>query len=119
MHKHAVGIDIVEIYRIQQSIDRFGDRFLQRIFTDKEIEYCHGKSKAAQHYAARFAAKEAVYKAARSIEFISMKQIEIERKPSGEPTVKINDSEEFTGDEFVVSISHCDSYAVAVCQRVE
>lgn len=58
------GIDIIEIDRIKESIDSFGETFINKIFTVKEKEYCESKNKMKyQHYAARFAAKEAVYKA--------------------------------------------------------
>src|SRR2546430_600070 len=59
----GVGVDLVECGRIQRSIDRFGDRFLHRVFTDGEIEYSMSMKFPARHLAARFAAKEAVSKA--------------------------------------------------------
>jgi len=59
----GIGIDATDIPRIDQAIKRFGDRFTQRVFTEAEIAYCSTKHRAAQHYAARFAAKEAAMKA--------------------------------------------------------
>ena len=59
----GTGIDIAEVPRIRQSIARFGDRFLQRIYTEGEIRYCDSKANRAERYAARFAAKEAAMKA--------------------------------------------------------
>ena len=60
--KIACGTDIIEIERIKNSIERIGKKFLNTIFTDKEIEYCEShQNNKYQHYAARFAAKEAVY----------------------------------------------------------
>jgi holo-[acyl-carrier protein] synthase len=59
----GTGIDIAEVPRIRQSIERYGDRFLHRVFTDGEISYCSSKSNFDQRYAARFAAKEAAMKA--------------------------------------------------------
>ena len=59
----GVGTDLMEIARIAQSIARFGDRFLRRVFTQREIEYCQRKKNAAESFAARFAAKEAGAKA--------------------------------------------------------
>ena len=59
----GIGIDATDIPRIAQAIERFGDRFVQRVFTDAEIAYCSGKHHAAPHYAGRFAAKEAAMKA--------------------------------------------------------
>lgn len=62
--KIRCGTDIIEISRIKDSIDKLGDSFLNRVFTNKEIEYCESKkSQKYQHYAARFAAKEAAFKA--------------------------------------------------------
>ena len=55
----GTGVDIAEVARIRESIERFGDRFLHRIFTDGEIRYCEGKASRFESYAARFAAKEA------------------------------------------------------------
>ncbi len=59
----GTGIDIAEVPRIRQSIERFGDRFLQRIYTAGEIRYCDSKANRVERYAARFAAKEAAMKA--------------------------------------------------------
>ena len=62
--KVTCGTDIIEIERVKESIENTGDAFLRRVFTEKEIEYCESKNKQKyQHYAARFAAKEAVFKA--------------------------------------------------------
>ena len=59
----TTGTDIIEVNRIEESIEKFGDKFLKEIFTNNEIEYCESKKNKYQHYAARFAAKEAVFKA--------------------------------------------------------
>ena len=60
----STGTDIIEIERIQESIDSLGEKFLEKIYTKKEIQYCESKNKMKyQHYAARFAAKEAIFKA--------------------------------------------------------
>lgn len=59
----GIGVDVIEIARIQQSIERFGDRFLTKIFTPDEIRFCAGRTGSARHFAAQFAAKEAVSKA--------------------------------------------------------
>ena len=62
--KISCGVDIIEIDRVKESIEQLGDKFLNRVFTDKEIEYCESrKNQKYQHYAARFAAKEAAFKA--------------------------------------------------------
>ncbi len=59
----GTGIDIAEVPRIRAAIERFGDRFVKRIFTDGEIRYCQSKANRVERYAARFAAKEAAMKA--------------------------------------------------------
>jgi holo-[acyl-carrier protein] synthase len=85
----GVGTDLIEIARIQQSIARFGDRFLQRIFTPAEIEYCQRKKNAAESFAARFAAKEAAAKALGTgiTHGVIWLEIEVIRKPSGQPVL--------------------------------
>ncbi len=81
------GIDLVEIGRIQHSMDRFGRRFLQRIYTDAEQAYCLRKRNAAESFAARFAAKEAGAKALGTgiSHGVSWLEIEVVRAPSGKP----------------------------------
>src|SRR5213594_536004 len=83
----GTGVDLVECARIQRSIDRFGDRFLHRVFTDGEIEYSMSMKFPARHLAARFAAKEAVSKAFGTGIGKSMgwRDIDVRKKPSGEP----------------------------------
>jgi holo-[acyl-carrier protein] synthase len=87
----GVGTDLIEIARIAQSIDRFGDRFLRRIFTSGEINYCRRKRNAAESFAARFAAKEAAAKAlgtgiSRGVSWLEM---EVVREPGGRPTLQL------------------------------
>ena len=86
------GIDLVEIERIQQSVERFGSRFLNRIYTDAEQAYCLGKKRAAESLAARFAAKEAGAKAlgtgiSRGVTWL---EIEVVREPGGRPTLRFH-----------------------------
>ena len=83
----GIGIDLVECARIQHSIDRFGDRFLHRVFTDGEIAYSMSMKFPARHLAARFAAKEAVSKAFGTGigKAMGWRNIDIQKKPSGEP----------------------------------
>lgn len=59
----SLGIDIIEIDRIEKIIQEFGDTFLKKVFSEEEIKYCKAKAKPSQHFAARFAAKEAIAKA--------------------------------------------------------
>ena len=88
----GTGIDLVEIDRIQHSMDRFGTRFLDRIFTDGERVYCLRKRKSAESFAARFAAKEAGAKALGTgiSHGVSWLEIEVVREPSGRPTLRFH-----------------------------
>src|SRR5438270_10842315 len=83
----GIGVDLVECARIQHSLDRFGDRFLRRVFTDGEIEYSTSMKFPARHLAARFAAKEAVSKAFGTGigKAMGWRDIDVRKKPSGEP----------------------------------
>jgi holo-[acyl-carrier protein] synthase len=85
----GLGSDLIEITRVARSIDRFGTRFLRRVFTPEEIAYCQRKRNAAESFAARFAAKEAGAKALGTgiSHGISWPEIEVRREPSGKPTL--------------------------------
>lgn len=85
----GLGSDVIEIARIQASIDRFSDRFLRRVFTADEIAYCQRKKNAAESFAARFAAKEAAAKALGTgiSHGINWPEIEVRREASGRPTL--------------------------------
>ena len=85
----GTGIDICEVARIQAAFDRFGDRFLRRIYTAAEIEYCQSKKNAIERFAARFAAKEAATKAiGTGLHFgVTWQDVEVRRAPGGRPTV--------------------------------
>ncbi len=87
----GVGTDLMEIARIAQSVDRFGERFLHRVFTPREIEYCQQKKNAAESFAARFAAKEAAAKAlgtgiSRGVGWL---ELEVLREPGDRPTLQL------------------------------
>ena len=88
----GTGIDIAEVPRIRQSIERFGERFLQRVFTDGEIRYCESKANRFERYAARFAAKEAGMKAlGTGWNFgVRWRDLEVARKPGGRPTLMLH-----------------------------
>jgi holo-[acyl-carrier protein] synthase len=85
----GLGSDLIEIARIAGSIDRFGERFLRRVFTPGEIAYCQRKKNAAESFAARFAAKEAGAKALGTgiSHGIAWPEIEVRREASGRPTL--------------------------------
>jgi holo-[acyl-carrier protein] synthase len=85
----GTGIDIAEVPRIAQAIQRYGDRFLLRIFTDGERRYCDSKANRIERYAARFAAKEAAMKALGTgwNHGVRWRDIEVCRQPGGRPTI--------------------------------
>ncbi len=87
----GIGTDLIEIARIQQSVARFGDRFLRRVFTPGEIDYCQRKKNAAESFAARFAAKEAGAKALGTgiSQGISWLELEVARQHGGRPTLHL------------------------------
>ncbi|HUD21948.1 MAG TPA: holo-ACP synthase [Acidobacteriaceae bacterium] len=87
----GVGTDLMEIARIQRSVARFGDRFLLRVFTPREIAYCQRKKNAAESFAARFAAKEAGAKALGTgiSQGIRWLELEVIREPSGKPSLQL------------------------------
>jgi len=87
----GLGTDLAEIPRIERSIERFGDRFLERIFTPAEIAYCRRKKSSAESFAARFAAKEAGAKAlGTGISFgVGWHDFEVRRAPSGKPSLHL------------------------------
>ena len=88
----GTGIDIIEIDRVARSIERFGERFLDRIFTSGEIAYCSRKKNAAESFAARFAAKEAGAKAlGTGIQHgAAWKELEVQRQPGSRPTLHLS-----------------------------
>lgn len=111
----GIGIDIIEIDRIKESIEKLGDRFLKKIYTQKELDYCNSKASKYQHYAARFAAKEAIYKAISSYcrQGISWQEAEIYNEANGMPSVKLYGKlKNFLGDdkELKITISHSNNY---------
>jgi holo-[acyl-carrier protein] synthase len=114
----GIGVDIIEIARIRTSIETLGDRFLNKIFTPGERAYCEGKRFPLQHYAARFAVKEAVSKAMATGwtgEF-RWKDVEVLNDTSGRPRVALSGMlrERLAETAIQVSISHSDQHVVAV-----
>ena len=88
----GTGIDIAEVPRIAESINRFGERFIHRVFTEGEIRYCDGKANRFERYAARFAAKEAAMKALGTgwNNGMRWRDVEVVREPGGRPTIKFH-----------------------------
>ncbi len=114
------GIDVVEIERIQHSIDRFGGRFLKRVFLAEEQAYCMRKRNSAESFAARFAAKEAAAKAlGTGISFgVNWLEIEVVREVTGKPSLRFHGrAAEIAGRLGVVrsalSLTHTSEIAVA------
>ncbi len=117
----GLGTDIIEIARIAQSIDRYGERFVQRIFTASEIAYCRRKKIAAESFAARFAAKEAAAKALGTgiSRGVSWLEIEVTREPWGRPTLALwgraaERARELGVVRVSVSLTHTREMAMAV-----
>ena len=116
--KITCGTDIIEIERIKNNIEKIGDKFLERVYTKKEVEYCESKKlQKYQHYAARFAAKEAVFKAIsgqlQDKYSITWKDIEIVNDEQGRPSVNIIGINTKEIESIDLSISHCKQMAVA------
>ena len=116
--KTFCGTDIIEIERIKESIEKTGEQFINKIFTPNEIKYCEGKNNLKyQHYAARFAAKEAIFKAiskALDNKFgMEWKSVEILNDENGRPNVKFINFKVEGLKEIDISISHCKEYATA------
>jgi len=119
----GTGIDIVEIERVAQSIARYGERFLQRIFTPEEIAYCQRKRNFAESFAARFAAKEAGAKAlGTGIQYgITWKELEVRRLPGQRPTLYFSGRAREMAERLHVahvslSLTHTETLAMASVQ---
>jgi len=107
----GTGIDIIEISRIKEAIERWGDGFLKHVFTEEEITYARKHRFPDQHFAARFAAKEAVLKAFGDNAHISWKDIKILNDRHGRPVCVYKDKK--FKKSILISISHTPNYAVA------
>jgi holo-[acyl-carrier protein] synthase len=118
------GTDIIEVQRIKDAIRKYDDKFLKKIYTEKEIEYCVNKGKMCyEHFAARFAAKEAVFKAISGMlndkYDITWTDIEILNDEHGRPFVNIKDGIIKCSYNIDISLSHIKDYAIANCIVVE
>jgi holo-[acyl-carrier protein] synthase len=117
----GLGTDLIETKRVQQSIDRFGERFLERIFTAGEIAYCIRKKNSAESFAARFAAKEAGAKALGTgiSRGVTWKEFEVKREASGRPSLHLTGRAEELAKAMGVrrvqlSLTHSRELALAV-----
>jgi holo-[acyl-carrier protein] synthase len=116
----GTGVDLIEIERIAHSIERYGERFLRRIYTDHEIAYCTSKRSSAESFAARFAAKEAGAKAlgtgiSRGVTWI---EFQIARQPGGRPVLELRGRAALLARELGVktislSLTHTANLAMA------
>ena len=116
----GTGIDIAEVPRIRQAIERFGDRFIQRVYTEGEILYCDSKLNRVERYAARFAAKEAAMKALGTgwNHGVRWRDCEVTRMPGGRPTLTFHGkAAEFAAklgaNNAALSLSHTAEQAIA------
>ena len=121
----TVGIDIVEIKRLAKVSRRWGKGFLNKVYTPKELAYARSKRYPEQHLAARFAAKEAIFKALGDVEreFVGWKNLEIVNDAYGRPHVHWHGKALVTKRrkrirEVLVSLSHTENYAVATAMLV-
>src|SRR5215471_5851729 len=112
----SVGVDIVEVGRIAGAIERWGVRFLERIFTPTEIAYCRAKTRAAESFAVRFAAKEAFAKALKVGRVSIWREVEVVRGEGPRPTFQLHgNARALVGHRKVdLSLSHAQTHAVAV-----
>tara|TARA_B100000315_G_C14459315_1_gene533001 strand:+ start:264 stop:629 length:366 start_codon:yes stop_codon:yes gene_type:complete len=113
---HHIGVDIIEIARIQRAIERWDERFLHRVYTELELRLCRRKP---SRLAGRFAGKEAVMKAlGTGVRGISWREIEILSEPSGKPLVRLYGKAQARADslcleELAISLSDTKEYAIA------
>jgi holo-[acyl-carrier protein] synthase len=117
----GIGVDVVQNARLAESIRRFGDRFLNRIYTEAEIEFCNKSANPSIHYAARFAAKEAAFKALGTgwAEGVKWKDVEVVRLASGKPELRLHGEAHVKAaaagaSRFHVSLTHDELVSCAV-----
>lgn len=115
----GTGLDATEIPRVEQTIERFGDRFLQRVFTDREIAYCRHRRRPGPHFAARFAAKEAAMKALGTghSQGVLWRDVEVVRR-GGPPQLEFHDGaarrlRAMGGTSALLTLTHSQDLALA------
>ncbi len=122
--KIRTGTDIIEIERVKNAIEETDGKLRDRVYTLAEVQYCENKkAQKYQHYAGRFAAKEAVFKALSNTldnkYEIEWKDIEIQNDDKGRPYVKLKEKFMLGIEDIDISISHCKEYAVATVALIE
>lgn len=117
----GLGTDLIEIARIERSLTRFGESFLQRVYSAEEIAYCMAKKNAAESLAARFAAKEAASKALGTgiSRGVSWREFEVRRQPGQRPELHLNGraaeiAEKIGARRFSLSLSHSKELSIAI-----
>lgn len=116
---YGIGIDIVKVERVKEAVEKWGDRFLHRVFTDREIAYCYEKKNPFPSLSVRFAAKEALIKAMGARMAISLTDIEVTNNEHGKPAMKVSGKlEKFFKDNSLkkahLSLSHEKDYGIAL-----
>lgn len=121
----GIGTDIIECERIERMLHKHGDTFRARVYTAGEIDYCSGRKAGVQHYAGRWAAKEAVLKSLGTgwAHGIQWTEVEVVNQQGGKPNIVLSGkakqiSEQLGIREIMISISHCRSYAVAYATAI-
>ena len=122
----GLGTDIIEVTRIGEMIERHGELFLQRVFTEQEIRYCQRRRAASQHYAGRWAAKEAVMKTLGTgfSKGVGWTDIEVVNQKSGAPQIELRGgalrmAASMGIDSVLITISHCRAYATATALAIQ
>lgn len=121
----GIGTDIVECLRIGRMIEQHGEMFLTRVFTDREIQYCQSRKYATEHFAGRWAAKEAILKCLGTgwRRGLCWTEVEIRNDPSGQPHVHMcgaakDQAQTLQISDILITISHCRAYATAYALAV-
>jgi len=115
----GTGVDIVEVWRIKEALEKWGDRFLKRIFSERELDYANRKKFSHESLAARFACKESVLKAFGDTRLgIQFKDIEVLNDSKGKPEVVLhgearNFVKRYKVNDIIVSMSHTSTYAIS------
>lgn len=122
----GIGTDIVEVVRIGQMIERHGELFLQRVYTEEEIRYCQRRKEYLQHYAGRWAAKEAVMKTLGTgwARGVGWRDIEVCSQKSGQPLLEVHGGAKEVAEQLgirsiLITISHCRAYATATAIAIQ
>jgi holo-[acyl-carrier protein] synthase len=120
MDIYGIGTDIVECVRIRKMIERHGEHFLRRVYTEREITYCQSRKRAMEHFAGRWAAKEAILKALGTgwAKGMAWTDLEVRHDANGKPLVLVAGAvrdyvKARRVADILVSISHCRTYATA------